>query len=612
MSGPKRNPNIRYINPSIPPFDLPAISGKSYRVIEPDTLDLAERASLAVHGSTVSTDPEYNAEQYSYVWFGTKPPIMIHDTNDWCEYKWYAPSMLLRLACGSEDWMDVEWHRMANLLQMQAPDGLLYIPTVGRPWAKDFGFGAPMLETEVGDHLICLSLLARQIESAAVYHVMTGDRQWRELARGIVRRLGQLVTDRGDYAYFDKAVYAPGDVRVEGPTPPPNINCVAAWLGQGLVTAYRMIGDGAALELGYKLANLFAQGHSGFVGPNGEFRLTHGHKSFEDTTGDIHFHMNTQVRMLLLDAGIAAGDARMVELAQRGYAFGRDHSRSDALMGYFPMHLGVEEGANTEICEVADMIYLALRQSTAGIADCWDDVDSWVRNMLSEAQLLETDWVHEYSEEHGTPMDHPYGFECIPEKWKGSWGGWILPNEWQGDPRHSIQPCCPGNAAMQLYRVWRDMMDYDKDVNRLNVHLLMNRVSPWADVSSHIPYEGLVEVRLKRDCQVALRIPEWAEPQACEVLVNNVAGDVLREGRYLAVRAKLGDTVTLRCPLIERTERLRIIDEDYTAVVRGNEIVDIDPPGQHYPIFRKPHYRTGETRWRTVDRFVADRVIGTY
>jgi hypothetical protein len=33
--------------------------------------------------------------------------------------------------------LDVEWHRMANLLQMQGTNGLFWIPLAGRPWAMD-------------------------------------------------------------------------------------------------------------------------------------------------------------------------------------------------------------------------------------------------------------------------------------------------------------------------------------------------------------------------------------------------------------------------------------------------------------------------------------------
>ena len=98
-----RNPQIEYINPTIPPFELPVSKGERYTDTVPDTLDLAERATHAVHMLTASTDLEANAEIYWRANFGWNPPTMYHDANDWCEYKYYAPSMLLRLACGSKE-----------------------------------------------------------------------------------------------------------------------------------------------------------------------------------------------------------------------------------------------------------------------------------------------------------------------------------------------------------------------------------------------------------------------------------------------------------------------------------------------------------------------------
>ena len=76
---PKRNPNIKYINPDLPAFKLPEFKGTWYRDTVPDTLDLTERTALAVNGLTALTDSENNAELY---WCGSING-MYHDLNDW-------------------------------------------------------------------------------------------------------------------------------------------------------------------------------------------------------------------------------------------------------------------------------------------------------------------------------------------------------------------------------------------------------------------------------------------------------------------------------------------------------------------------------------------------
>jgi hypothetical protein len=182
---------------------------------------------------------------------------------------------------------------------------------------------------------------------------------------------------------------------------------------------------------------------------------------------------------------------------------------------------------------------------------------------------------------------------------KGAWGGWVTPNDWQGKPDISTMGCCVSNAAMQLLRIWRDTLQFDRRYNRLKVHLLLNRASPWADVHSHIPYRGFVEVRLKRDCKVALRIPEWAQPEDCRLQSGGKDATPAWEGRYAVVPGRKGEVVNLECPISERTEKVRISGTDYRFVLRGNDIEDVNPKGRHCPLFGRSHYRQAEARRQT-------------
>lgn len=611
MQRPRRNPEVRYMKAEPPAFELPAIRGETYEAAVPDTLDLAERAAAAVHGLTATTDPDCNAEIYWFAEFGFRKPSMYHDFNDWCEYKYYAPSMLLRQACGSDEAMDVEWHRMANLLQMQAPDGLLYIPTSGRPWAEDFGGGGPMYATDLGAQFCSTAQSGRMLEAAAIYYALTGERQWRDLVEKSVAALAGLMVDRGDFGYMEKIIHKPGDVRQDGPIPPPTIHHGQVWLAETMPRVFRLTGIEQALDLGHKLARFFLS-HSAFVGPNGEFRSNHGAPDAA-VPGMTHFHTNTLIRAAMLVNGLAAGDGDLVDLARVGYEFGKAHG--DTLMGYFPEMLDENdcgEGFTCEICEVADMIYLAREMSLAGVADYWDDVDRWTRNMLAEAQLLETDWAYEFAAKHPTESQHPHAVaERVPERCRGIWGGWIAPNDWQGSATASMMACCVGNMARQSFMVWRDIVQWKELTGRLWVHLLTNRATPWADISSHIPCRGQVDVRAKVRCEVALRIPEWVERRTCSCEVNGVAARPRWKGRYAVVPVGPGDELCMHFPIAERRETVRL-GPGYEVVVRGNEIVDISPPGANHPIFQRPKLRTDEARMRKVARFVADDVLWAF
>lgn len=616
MRTPTRNTDIRHINPAVAECTPPQATGTSYRLKAPDTLDLAERARHMLNALTETTDPAANAEIYWHTQFGWKPPTMYHDASDWVEYKYYAPSVLLRQACGSDQRMDVEWHRMANLLQMQGPDGLMYVPLTGRPWGSSFGGDDYMYRTDSSDYLIPAALMGRLLEASATYFRLTDDLRWLEIGKRMINGLPRILVDRGDYAYLNKTTFQPGESPPrDDEIPPPTRTHGTAWLSMGLTTFYRMCGYEPARELGLKLARFYQFRHGGFIGPYGEFQLSHGSKDF-DITQPCHFHMNTLTRVMLLYAGLANSEPELINLARAGYEFGRAHGQT--LMGYFPEFLWVGDkhggyGHTTEFCEAAEMIYLATEFSKFGVSDCWDDADRWLRNIFAEGQLLNTDWVQAYSERHGVERTHPYGETAnVAERFRGTVGGWIAANDWQGRTADSVMTCCLGNAAIMLYRVWRDMITEDPKRKRLNVHLLMNRACNWADVHSLIPNRGQVDVKLKRACEVALRMPEWVRPANCALTRNGQPTRPTLEGRYLVTPAGADDELSLRFPIAERTEKLHIEGTDYRAVVRGNEIVDIDPPGARCPIFQRPELRTDEPQWRTVQRFVSETTLETY
>ena len=70
---------VGYIRPEIPEFDLPPYRGQRYEALVPDTLDLAERARLAIHGLTEPTDPQADYEVFWHVLFRCHPPMMRHE-----------------------------------------------------------------------------------------------------------------------------------------------------------------------------------------------------------------------------------------------------------------------------------------------------------------------------------------------------------------------------------------------------------------------------------------------------------------------------------------------------------------------------------------------------
>src|SRR5262245_10570297 len=69
---------IEYINPNIPEIKTPQYPGKSYDALVPATLDLAERARLAINAVTDMTNPNIEYEIYTAIFHMARPPLMMH------------------------------------------------------------------------------------------------------------------------------------------------------------------------------------------------------------------------------------------------------------------------------------------------------------------------------------------------------------------------------------------------------------------------------------------------------------------------------------------------------------------------------------------------------
>ena len=77
-------------------------------------------------------------------------------------------------------------------------------------------------------------------------------------------------------------------------------------------------------------------------------------------------------------------------------------------------------------------------------------------------------------------------------------------------------------------------------------------------------------------------------------------------GAYIDVgAADANDSVTVSFPIQERTVTEMIGCVLYTLVIKGNEVVFIDPPGKYHPLYQRAHYRDNQTRWRKIERFIS-------
>jgi hypothetical protein len=158
-----------------------------------------------------------------------------------------------------------------------------------------------------------------------------------------------------------------------------------------------------------------------------------------------------------------------------------------------------------------------------------------------------------------------------------------------------------------LYHVWDAILEKQKD-NSLRVNLLMNRASPWADLASHLPYEGKVVLKMKQDSNVELRIPGWTNRNNVQCFLNGKSIDPTWNGNYIAARGlRVKDELMVTFPMAKKTVYRNYKGKDYWLDFKGSTVVDLAPHQEITPIFQRAYYRKDSAPVRNVQRFVSSQ-----
>ncbi len=631
---------VQYINPDIEPLRRPQYRGKYYRALVPATLDLAERARLAVNALTETVNKNSHGIPYMQVEHMADPPSMTHTVCDLQVVgKYFAYLPLVRSASGSSQNMDVEYDFMKMMLRMQGEDGLLYSPTQGWPWVLQRHPGVGLPADSAGVDQVCTLGYgtARALSGFMIYAQKDPTGPWAAAARRLVEGFKKTINIRGDIAYTFDEWTAPGrEVRREAEPLIGIKGGAMPWISKAFIQYDRIMGgDPDAVEIAEKIVH-WVMGDMNYFTEDGRFQ--------EDSPPNgswCHFHTHTMDILGTLYVVERTGNQHLLDRATKAYRYAL--TAGEPLVGYYPENVH-EDGpeywaqhpvgfATCESCEVGDMLMIGVMFSRLGI-DKWDDVDRCVRNQFAENQMTHTDWLTDgnldRSKSRGGKAAEPYykGYyeltrqnieegktttDDVVKRSLGTFACWAKANDFVGHPEGviTVAACCTVNSSRALYFVWRNMVSYEE--GKLTVNLLLNRASRWADVESHIPYTGQVDVKARQKLELAIRIPEWVEPDEVRCTVNGKSRSLTFEGRYAQVgRVRKGQTAVMTFPIFDRKDTVDIQGVDYTLVRRGNTVVSIDPPGRYYPYYRRAHYRGGDTLYREVTRFIPDQEFEWY
>ena len=508
-----------------------AIAGTHATATVPDTLDLADRAGLAVNGITSSIDPQLRT-MWGLVHFCSPTPHRSHwaSADTLLDPKFAESLTLMRLMSGSAQHLELEARYHASLLS-RIQDGLywdLYSPQ--RPWRNSY---APAFYGAGKDEDFCTLPGAGRMLRTLI--------EWRELGdasaeteqaiRALVAGLRRIAVCKQDYAYYPE----------KGGWGEPCSYPRSGWLntdeaqgetegGEGSVVCMQghqlyaaakwhgLTGDPAALDLAARLTRycLLPRFWGGVPDPAGDRQGLPGHIAprLPDppfTAGHqqghwySHFHARAIALRAILEFARVAGDLRAAEFVRRAYEF--TLSQGIPRMGWINCYPGAMN--HMEGCALGDLVALAIRLSDMGLGDFWDDVDALARNQLVEQQLTCAEDLARISGQHTekcwcekAPHPGQLSYENVIAGSLGCYGGTAGPTS---IPHAWIMHCCTSNATQGLYYAWEGIVREAGD--KALVNLFLNRTSRLVDVASSLPHAGQVVIRNKAARRLAVRIP---------------------------------------------------------------------------------------------------------
>ena len=589
------------------------IEGKRYKAYSPDTLDLAERLELAI---IPATNRYYTEERWhmGFLTFLMRPYAFF---KTYCECGWLsiAPKVIqaliyCRLASGSDLNMEVERKLLATQLGLIGRDGLTYSPLppadgIDRPEYSDYPDKSNIWNE--GRWLQTFALLA-QIDPSP---------SWTELARLKTDRLLELTVVEGGFRFFCSQIFDQGhvndrslseeDVYKKDPSNTKSVNYSRAYCSgavcHGAAQFYKVSGYEPALILcrdmvRWAMAKIYTR-------EDGRYLVE-------------HFYHGVYPLIGMASYAEITGDMEVFKRVEACYRWARD--MGDPLVGFYSTEMPGGQAyidlhqEYMEICALSNMCIVALHLSRNGIGDYWDDVDRWARNSYAQSQMTDLG-VLDLPDDHfssAAPFStYTNGFNTnnIEIKNLGSFSTTITGNDVgvmrEGKFFGAIASCCVTNGPRALYCIWDSIIEGRGEDVRVN--LLLNRASEWADIDSYIPVAGKVKVRVKKNINVEIRMPGWADMSGVKACINGKHIHTQFKGRYIFIRrAVKGDVIDISFPMPEEETVTHIIGErPYRLTVKGSNVVRIDPPGIVQPFYTKHP----EGKLMEKDRFVTDKRI---
>jgi hypothetical protein len=592
--------------------------GKYYEATVPDTLDLAERARLAIGGLLNFLDPDRSYELYQMGRFNTRPAYMSHYGAVGVNWGKLTEGILLaRHISGSTENLEKEAGMFKGIFGLISEDGHFAVDdTNAWVWKSQPNptvipaNTARMMLAFMAQNQLCPSerltqLIARMADSICARAKVEGD------VATLPGEFEQPWDELGNYQFM----WNQGESL------------------RGMTRTYVLTGDKKYLEMSRKFKNALLDPRDWVPESAPMAVIGSEHGQYEG-----HIHSWLQPLMGLLWHAQLTNDAALMEFVREGYEYTRTFWM--ARIGMFG-----------EMCATGDMIKLGVHLSDLGVGDYWEDVDQYVRNHMVELQMTDGELMHKINAAMPplVKMDQEefarrgYTTDHVIDRCVGAWFSDASNPAMIHAQNYKFTVCCSGNVPPALYSAWEGIVRYQDGIARVN--LLLNRASPWLDLDSYLPYEGKVVIRNKAANQMFIRIPRWVDQSKVSAEVNGKKRNGAWLARYLfldGVRA--GDEIRINFPMVESKETLSLMarigdrwwegtspgsnipgfrqgagntgqgghpPDRYTFSFKGNTVVDVTPranvPG--YPLYQRDYLKRSQAPLKQVTRYVSPVVV---
>lgn len=574
----------------------------------PDTLDLEDRAKEAINAMLGIADDMYEYIPFFNGNLMARPAYMVHGNWDFgSSHGRLVDSLILaRFMCNIAAESEIEKHYRSNLLSFFREDGLSY---------RRNTFDEETIKEHQSEYVDSASMIDQRavIMGLTTWYLTTGDEKVKTYADRLCAALKRIARKERECWYYPASEYTPrGWPSFDAVHTRLTVDPAAMWGRQiGPLLKYHILtGNKDAYELAERFASNIIY-RSGVFNKDGSFN-----GALEYRNG--HFHTRMGTLASLARFAVYTGDASIIEFVKRSYDWALKQCTS---FGWTPgdMH---DQRFEHETCTLVDAIDIGIILAQSGYTEYWGVVERFIRNHLTESQLLDISWIEELdTRERDIPKRRTY--YKVAQRLRGAFAGYSAPNdfvysgEWGRGHIMDTQTCCIASGVRGLYLGWSSIIT-EKNKG-IYINMLLNKASKWLDLKSYMPHEGKVELDINRDLEeVFIRIPDWVPYGAVKITRKIGDEEISLTGRALSwtkrcfmkiENAREGEKILLTFPLKEYETLETASGLEYKVRWRGDDVIHIDPPGIYCPLYnRREIYQESPVKTKEPIRKDDDRI----